>query len=457
MDAEARLEVIDLDLNEEPVQPSRSYQEMASDMETVYTRIEERIRRLEAVTLRARQRHERRLAREAVNEEAMSLNGESQHAVGNDLTSEAFNFNPALERREDGLKRSNSHLLALALELDVDAQVKKNSGEAFFDCNICLRKARDPVLTCCGHLYCWPCFYQLPDVGMDTKECPACKGEVKDTGIIPIYGSSDKALKRDGNKSGVEIPPRPQAHRIESIRQQRITRGSHSLRIDEVLRGLHSFSTLSSNLSSALSSAERIIEDLEGMAHMYPPAGQRYRVVFETHTNSNIVIPEAPDTNADTDTSLPSSFTSSVANGTTSAGNAVPPDPVASLRRRISPRREIHSQGHFTDVSVRVPRRSGLRSRTEGQEQLQSILMGRTEQQAPLLQQLSQSQDAPPHIGIPELLPVRVVNADSSNAHNSHETFPETNITAVPSSSRRRSDVLNTSEAGTPVPRRRRL
>uniref|UniRef100_A0A7N0UBV6 E3 ubiquitin-protein ligase RMA n=1 Tax=Kalanchoe fedtschenkoi TaxID=63787 RepID=A0A7N0UBV6_KALFE len=493
MDSEGRVEVIDLDLNEEPTEP---YRQMSSDMENVYSRIEERIRRLEAVTVRARQRQEWRLAREALNEDDMNFNGEIEQTVVNGTPTESLN--PASQMRVDGLKSSNSHLLALALESDADPHVKKNSGEAFFDCNICLGKARDPILTCCGHLYCWPCFYQLDDVGPDTKECPACKGEVKDTDITPIYGSSDKALKLDLDKSGLKIPPRPQARRIESLRQQRITRGSHSLRIEEVLRGLHSFSTLSSNLSSALSSAERIVEDLEGMAHMYPPPGRRYRVVIDADSNANIVVDvpsEAPapaaDANADAETGLPSSSASTAANGTTSAGNSLQPDVMASLPRRVSPRRRIHSQGRLADLSAgRMPRRSSLRSRIEQQAQL--MLRNRTEQEAQqmqpsrtereaqlrnifrrtiaeqeavLMQRLSavdQSEEHPPQIDNPELLPVRVVTAYSSNVHNNHETAsatPETNMSAaLPSSSRRRADASEeSSDSGSPEPRRRRL
>ncbi|VAI58924.1 unnamed protein product [Triticum turgidum subsp. durum] len=30
-----------------------------------------------------------------------------------------------------------------------------------FDCNICLDFAVEPVVTLCGHLYCWPCIYEL--------------------------------------------------------------------------------------------------------------------------------------------------------------------------------------------------------------------------------------------------------------------------------------------------------
>ncbi|KAL0405018.1 UNVERIFIED_CONTAM: E3 ubiquitin-protein ligase RMA3 [Sesamum radiatum] len=56
----------------------------------------------------------------------------------------------------------------------------KNNGEEsrFFDCNICLDLARDPVVTCCGHLFCWPCLYRWLHHHSDAKECPVCKGEV---------------------------------------------------------------------------------------------------------------------------------------------------------------------------------------------------------------------------------------------------------------------------------------
>ena len=31
-----------------------------------------------------------------------------------------------------------------------------------FECNICYEIAREPVVTVCGHLYCWPCIYRSP-------------------------------------------------------------------------------------------------------------------------------------------------------------------------------------------------------------------------------------------------------------------------------------------------------
>lgn len=31
---------------------------------------------------------------------------------------------------------------------------------AAFECNVCLELASEPVVTLCGHLYCWPCLYR---------------------------------------------------------------------------------------------------------------------------------------------------------------------------------------------------------------------------------------------------------------------------------------------------------
>ncbi|KAG8039361.1 hypothetical protein GUJ93_ZPchr0005g15557 [Zizania palustris] len=97
---------------------------------------------------------------------------------------------------------------------------------AMFECNICFEMASEPVVSSCGHLFCWPCLYQWLHVHSTHKECPVCKGEVTEGNITPIYGrgnsSSDAAKKvaEDGNVSGPTIPPRPHGNRLESFRQK---------------------------------------------------------------------------------------------------------------------------------------------------------------------------------------------------------------------------------------------
>ncbi|KAM0934084.1 putative transcription factor C2H2 family [Dioscorea sansibarensis] len=67
----------------------------------------------------------------------------------------------------------------------------KSKDAANFECNICLDLAKDPVVTSCGHLFCWPC---SSEAGQESKH-----GE-------------------DG-EHGLKIPPRPRGNRLESFRQ----------------------------------------------------------------------------------------------------------------------------------------------------------------------------------------------------------------------------------------------
>uniref|UniRef100_A0ACD5W174 Uncharacterized protein n=1 Tax=Avena sativa TaxID=4498 RepID=A0ACD5W174_AVESA len=102
---------------------------------------------------------------------------------------------------------------------------ERGKSVATFECNICFEMAGEPVVTSCGHLFCWPCLYQWLNVYSNHKECPVCKGEVTEANITPIYGrgnsSSDaeKAME-EGKQPGPAIPPRPHGNRLESFRQQ---------------------------------------------------------------------------------------------------------------------------------------------------------------------------------------------------------------------------------------------
>ncbi|KAL2523578.1 E3 ubiquitin-protein ligase RMA1 [Abeliophyllum distichum] len=65
-------------------------------------------------------------------------------------------------------------------EVDVSLKQKRNSVSptatasenvtGCFDCNICLDSAHDPVVTLCGHLYCWPCIYKWLQLNPDGKK-----------------------------------------------------------------------------------------------------------------------------------------------------------------------------------------------------------------------------------------------------------------------------------------------
>lgn len=328
MDNNPREDIMVLDLNQEPLDQSNDslhgLESILNDMEATHGHIEERIRQLEAVTSRARQR--RRLNESqppaananmnAGNIPAPVHNEGRQHnaddaTAGGDRTIKSGKTN----------KRDGAHLIALALGLDADT---KKSG-SFFDCNICLAMAKDPVLTCCGHLFCWPCFYHLSYVHSNAKECPVCEGEVMDTSIIPIYGSGNSKYSCKSKQSALKIPRRPNAHRIESIRQQLISQEPSPSLIEERIQQLSNmvggmsersrapdsssmhalaerarsmpsrrstfqtstligetsnlhhdalhvtrlFSSLSSVLNSAMDSAERLVENLEAIGNSH--------------------------------------------------------------------------------------------------------------------------------------------------------------------------------------------
>ncbi|KAL2500945.1 putative GPI-anchored adhesin-like protein PGA55 [Forsythia ovata] len=211
--------------------------------------------------------------------------------------------------RGEGYKRGSCHLVAKALELDSDVNKVDKEGGSFYDCNICLEVAREPVLTCCGHLFCWVCFYQVSYIDSTSKECPVCKGDVSDSTVIPIYGNGESERVAE-LESGLKISPWPKARRVESARQYQVTNGlSHvpnaealrririsigaigdqtegasrnfrfeydlpevqngeaagrrCLRVQRVSRVLSESAASLSSLSSALSNAERLVEDLE--------------------------------------------------------------------------------------------------------------------------------------------------------------------------------------------------
>lgn len=104
----------------------------------------------------------------------------------------------------------------------VKTSEKSREESSFFECNICLDLASEPVVTCCGHLFCWACLYRWLFVhSSDLKECPICKGEVTMKTITPIYtrGNQSRVSKVVDSDTSVKIPSRPQANRIESWRQ----------------------------------------------------------------------------------------------------------------------------------------------------------------------------------------------------------------------------------------------
>lgn len=221
-------EIMDLDLNQEPSSDSESptgfiteLSPWLNELESAHERIEERIRQLEAIVSRIRER-------ETTTTTPPALVPPNEHR---DSTAGVIHERSRERLVENG--DNKTYLIAKALNMEKTSSVPGG----YFDCNICLEKAVDPILTCCGHLFCWGCFYQLPLIYLNIKECPVCDGEVTDTEVIPIYGNGDDC---DGTKPkledcGIRLPPRPNAKRVESVRQKIINRAIPFIPVHETI------------------------------------------------------------------------------------------------------------------------------------------------------------------------------------------------------------------------------
>lgn len=138
---------------------------------------------------------------------------------------------------------------------------KSNGNEGgFFDCNICLDMARDPVVTCCGHLFCWPCLYRWLHLHSEAKECPICKGEMTTKSVTPIYGRGNptRVVEED---SSLKIPHRPQAERVESWRQTIQRNNAYTMPMEEMIRRLGSRFDLTQDLVQGHPEDPRLISE----------------------------------------------------------------------------------------------------------------------------------------------------------------------------------------------------
>lgn len=107
------------------------------------------------------------------------------------------------------------------------AAADSENSKGGFDCNICLDFAHEPVVTLCGHLYCWPCIYKWLHVQSaslasdECPQCPVCKAEISHTTMVPLYGrgqtTSEAELEGKAPCRGIAIPPRPSAWEAQAL------------------------------------------------------------------------------------------------------------------------------------------------------------------------------------------------------------------------------------------------
>ncbi|KAL3840331.1 hypothetical protein ACJIZ3_024922 [Penstemon smallii] len=92
-----------------------------------------------------------------------------------------------------------------------------NSDAGNFECNICFDLAQDPIVTLCGHLFCWPCLYKWLHIHSRSHECPVCKALIEEEKLVPLYGRGKNSTDpRSKSIPGMEIPHRPTGQRPET-------------------------------------------------------------------------------------------------------------------------------------------------------------------------------------------------------------------------------------------------
>ncbi|KAK6934265.1 Zinc finger, C3HC4 RING-type [Dillenia turbinata] len=107
----------------------------------------------------------------------------------------------------------------------VSASATSENVNDCFDCNICLDSAHEPVVTLCGHLYCWPCIYKWLNVQSSSPEsdevpkCPVCKAKISSNALVPLYGRGSSPSDSDVKVSqlGTVIPRRPPPSQVQSM------------------------------------------------------------------------------------------------------------------------------------------------------------------------------------------------------------------------------------------------
>jgi predicted nucleic acid-binding Zn ribbon protein len=103
-----------------------------------------------------------------------------------------------------------------------DEEQDDNDSGGLFECNICFEQATEPVITVCGHLFCWPCLYRwLQSQQNSNVQCPVCKAGIQKDKIIPIYGRGRDTPSANINKAPEtpteeNIPNRPRGHRPDA-------------------------------------------------------------------------------------------------------------------------------------------------------------------------------------------------------------------------------------------------
>ncbi|KAG9287879.1 hypothetical protein G9A89_017474 [Geosiphon pyriformis] len=155
-------------------------------------------------------------------EKFSGLSTSSEISTASSAISSGFSNSPAAEASS-----SNSQINP---EISISQDHKISTDTSDFECNICFDTASSPVLTLCGHLYCWSCLHQWLEAQSQNPFCPVCKGGCGKDKVIPIYGRGKEPKDPRMNSDIPNRPPgqRPQHRRDQNQPGPQFFPGSHS-------------------------------------------------------------------------------------------------------------------------------------------------------------------------------------------------------------------------------------
>jgi hypothetical protein len=204
------------------------------------------------------------------------------------------------------------------------SQQHDNHLDSRFCCNICFDAVVDPVVTQCGHLYCWPCLYRWLEPGLlpeerlslslfmgatngdDTRRaCPVCKAPCSVTSVVPIYVVNDEpsstnheqvrtfANTNNNNKAREQQQQQP----TNAAGEQRSSRDNETT----LRRENDSDETTNETTTTTLQSPEHARDDDSDAHHQEEitdptdsTTGIRFRTTTARHNSANTLVPARP-------------------------------------------------------------------------------------------------------------------------------------------------------------------
>ena len=113
-----------------------------------------------------------------------------------------------------------------------------DGNSSTFTCAICMEIPLEPVVTFCGHMYCWPCLFrwmqatsgQVMSAGGPASSCPVCKSAVTTETVIPLYGRGNERSRstNTSSSSSSSAPPNTTSSGIGSTTSRATGAGDSS-------------------------------------------------------------------------------------------------------------------------------------------------------------------------------------------------------------------------------------